>query len=62
VSFASPANSDPPANATSESPKIRLAILPLENLNGDPEQEFFSDGLTEELIRSWPMRMSRLQV
>jgi TolB-like protein/tetratricopeptide (TPR) repeat protein len=48
--IASPVNSDLPANATSESPKIRLAILPLENLNGDPEQEFFSDGLTEELI------------
>ena len=27
-----------------------LAVLPLENLSGDPSQEFFSDGLTEELI------------
>ncbi len=27
-----------------------LAVLPLENLSGDPAQEFFSDGLTEELI------------
>jgi adenylate cyclase len=27
-----------------------LAVLPLENLSGDPEQEYFSDGLTEELI------------
>jgi len=28
----------------------RLAVLPLENLTGDPSQEYFSDGLTEEMI------------
>ncbi len=27
-----------------------LAVLPLENLSGDPEQAFFADGMTEELI------------
>jgi TolB-like protein/DNA-binding winged helix-turn-helix (wHTH) protein/Tfp pilus assembly protein PilF len=27
-----------------------LAVLPFENLSGDSEQEYFSDGLTEELI------------
>jgi TolB-like protein/Flp pilus assembly protein TadD len=27
-----------------------LLVLPLENLSGDPEQEYFADGLTEELI------------
>jgi TolB-like protein/DNA-binding winged helix-turn-helix (wHTH) protein/Tfp pilus assembly protein PilF len=30
--------------------KIVLAILPFENLSRDPDQEFFSDGLTEEMI------------
>jgi TolB-like protein/DNA-binding winged helix-turn-helix (wHTH) protein/Flp pilus assembly protein TadD len=30
--------------------QMRLAVLPFENLSGDPEQEFFSDGFTEELI------------
>jgi pentatricopeptide repeat protein len=30
--------------------RIRLAVLPFENVGGDPEQEFFSDGLTEEMI------------
>ena len=30
--------------------KIVLAVLPFENLSGDPDQEFFSDGLTEEMI------------
>jgi serine/threonine-protein kinase len=27
-----------------------LAVLPLENLSGDPEQEYFTDGMTEALI------------
>jgi len=30
--------------------QIKLAVLPFENLTGDPEQEYFSDGLTEEMI------------
>jgi TolB-like protein/Flp pilus assembly protein TadD len=37
-------------DATSPEGKIMLAVLPLDNLSGDPEQEYFSDGLTEELI------------
>ncbi len=33
------------------SPRIEsLAVLPLENLSGDPEQEYFADGMTEALI------------
>ena len=36
-------------NATS--PKIKsLAVLPLKNLSGDPTQEYFADGMTEEVI------------
>jgi len=30
--------------------RVILAVLPFENLTGDPEQEYFSDGLTEEMI------------
>ena len=29
---------------------IKLAVLPFENRTGDPEQEYFSDGLTDEMI------------
>lgn len=30
--------------------KIMLAVLPFQNLSSNPEQEYFSDGLTEEMI------------
>ncbi|HTC14495.1 MAG TPA: winged helix-turn-helix domain-containing protein [Steroidobacteraceae bacterium] len=30
--------------------EVMLAVLPLANMTGDPSQEYFSDGLTEELI------------
>ncbi len=38
-----------------------VAVLPFENMSGDPDQEFFADGLTEDLItalsqwRSFPV-------
>jgi len=28
---------------------LSLAVLPLENLSGDPQQQYFADGMTEEL-------------
>lgn len=32
-------------------PQIRsIAVLPLKNLSGDPEQKYFAEGMTEELI------------
>jgi len=27
-----------------------LAVLPLDNLSGDPSQDYFADGMTDELI------------
>jgi TolB-like protein len=38
-------------------PRVMLAVLPFENLSANPEQEYFSDGLTEETI-SYLGRMS----
>jgi hypothetical protein len=31
----------------------RLVVLPLENLSRDPEQEYFADGMTDELTTDW---------
>jgi TolB-like protein/DNA-binding winged helix-turn-helix (wHTH) protein len=31
-------------------PIASLAVLPLDNLSGDPSQEYFADGMTDELI------------
>ena len=46
---ASPADAPPAA-------KVTVAVLPFENLSGDQEQEYLSDGMTEEMI----MQLARL--
>jgi serine/threonine-protein kinase len=43
---ASPARTEPAKAA----PQKSIAVLPLLNENGDPDDEYFSDGLSEELI------------
>ena len=45
-----------------KAPSIRfLAVLPLQNLSGDPAQDYFADGMTEELITELS-RISSLRV
>jgi len=42
-----------PTTVASSSPlpdKPSIAVLPFQNLSGDPEQEYFADGMVEEII------------
>jgi TolB-like protein len=39
-----------PCRSSSFQERRMLAVLPFENLGGNPEQEYFADGLTEEMI------------
>jgi TolB-like protein/Tfp pilus assembly protein PilF len=39
-----------PARVAEPSARVRLAVLPFSNLSEDAAQEYFSDGLTEEMI------------
>ena len=40
----------PPSPALALSDKPSIAVLPLTNMSGDHEQEYFSDGITDDLI------------
>jgi adenylate cyclase len=39
-----------PVTAPSATGKPSVAVLPFNNMSGDPDQEFFADGITEDII------------
>jgi adenylate cyclase len=47
--------SEPPSTTSTKPPlalpdKPSIAVLPFQNMSGDPEQEYFADGMVEEII------------
>jgi adenylate cyclase len=49
-SAAAPAPPRPAASPRDRVDKPSIAVLPLDNMSGDPEQDFFADGITEDII------------
>ena len=46
---AKPAAPLPQTSAPSSAPRLSIVVLPFANIGGDPEQEYFVDGVTESL-------------
>jgi adenylate cyclase len=40
----------PAGLAMHNEPQVSICVLPFANMSGDPEQEYFSDGITEDII------------
>src|SRR6202161_3054395 len=55
------AQGGPPVVTDFNPPPHSIAVLPFTNMSGDKDQEYFSDGLTEELLNSL-VRINELQV
>ena len=54
---AAPIASDPPSRTPTAAPRLSIVVLPFTNLSNDPEQQYFADGITEDVTTD----LSRIQ-
>jgi len=47
---AGPNPGDPPESALALPDKPSIAVLPFTNLSGDPDQDYFADGMVDDII------------
>jgi adenylate cyclase len=52
-----PTTNPPPGSEAKPVPRLSIVVLPFANLSNDPEQQYFADGITEDLTTD----LSRLQ-
>jgi TolB-like protein len=52
-----PTPSDPPSRTPTAAPRLSIVVLPFTNLSNDPEQQYFADGITEDVTTD----LSRIQ-
>jgi adenylate cyclase len=45
-----PAGGSAPDGRAIDTPRVAICVLPFANMSGDQEQEYFSDGITEDII------------
>ena len=56
ASQAEPTTPDKPSAGLALLDKPSIAVLPFQNMSGDPEQEYFADGMVEEIINQMAVR------
>jgi adenylate cyclase len=62
LEVSAPAQAKPtpaPAPEKSAPPRLSIAVLPFANMNGDAEQEYFADGISEDIITALSGASSR---